>query len=153
MWWWPGASISWRWVIRYTCLALLGLWVGLWALSYLNHPAVIHNGSSTMAMGVDCGGLVVLHYPANSLPFAPGWHVWYAAAPGYPFTLSRIGSDFLEFRAAGSSWGKWDVRIPLSCPIVLMALVSLFAWRKTTQRKMGRGFLVEPLASRQESAG
>lgn len=76
---------------------------------------------------------------------APGWHTeLYAAPPGRPFTLHLLDGRVLGFTVDPVlfSWTNWDVGIPFWFPTVLLALVSLSAWRNTAQPKPGRGFPV-----------
>ena len=151
--------MPWRWTIRGTCLTLLVICMGLWVLSYFYTAAVVHMGSSEFRAGVAGGRVEVAHIRVHLRgPFglrASGWFTeLYAVPPGRPFTLHLLDGRVLGFTVDPVlfAWRNWDVRIPFWFPTVLLALLSLSAWRNTGRGKPGRGFPVEPRASQRESS-
>ena len=146
--------MSWRWTIRYACLTLLVLCVGLWVLSYFYAPCIKHIGSFTvLQLEVEPGGLLGAYFDSSRFSRLPqlGWSVqWYIVVPG----PVRPYEGVLEFIIAHRFSQNYSyVGVSLWFPTALLALVSLIAWRKTAQHKLRRGFPVEPMASPQEKVG
>ena len=75
---------------------------------------------------------------------------WYIVVPGRVHPYDGVLGFIIAHRFS-RTYGY--VGVSLWFPTTLLALVSLIAWRKTAQRKLGRGFPVEPLASPQEKVG
>lgn len=143
--------ISWRWIIRGTCLGLLGICVGLWGLSYFYAIQVRYVGSVYAAALAEMGVLSALRYPSTNAPCGPGWDTpcWRVGGPW--LTLALSGFKVFKVGPQPLNWTRLYVVIPFWFPTVLLALVSWIARRKT--REPARGFPVEPLASRRENAG
>lgn len=149
--------MPWLWIIRGTCLGLLALGLGIWGLSYVCHARVVYNGSYFVvlevapgAISVGCNGLPLL---VQDTPVArpPGWSVscWpIGSGEGPRFSVAH--QFWLE---RGLKWTDLYVAFPLWFPTLILAVASWIAWRKTGRNKTGRGFPVEPRASRQEIPG
>ena len=148
------SKLSWQWIIRGTCLGVLGLCVGAWGLSYVFGADVFHKGSSDLLLQVDSGMLRGTWVRPITYRAAPaGWHAaWNANPRGMPFDPHLFGGDIMGFsvtRDPGASY----IGIPLWFPTLLLAVASWIAWRRTGRGETARGFPVEPLASRPEIAG
>ena len=147
-------KLSWRWIIRGTCLGLLLACAGLWGLSYFLYVGVTYTGSPELSVHLRTGrvlGAWLTPDPRLS-PSPRGLSVYGQPAGAGPH---RQDADFPRFLLREKWTFGIDRRfdIPLCFPSVLLAIVSWIAWRKTGRRKPGRGFPIEPLASRRENLG
>lgn len=165
--------LSWRWIIRGTCLGLLLFCAALWGLGYFYGAGVSHVGNSSASVAsvqVGRGRLRVTYLSGFDVSsqigrgnmgspavrprvfFGPrGWRIQAFAIPAST-ALRDAGS--LGF-TVGSVWQfgpDYRVDVPLGSASAFLGVVSWIAWRLTRQSKPGRGFPIEPLASRPEIA-
>ncbi len=151
----------WRWLIRGTCLGLLGLCVGLWGLSCFYTVGILHTYRSFVSVEVGDGVVsarrslgFISGFMSTAAP-PEGWSVYCRDIP-HAFSLNLLREDVLGFRVRAGMAGShpiWHVTVPFWFPTVVFTVVSWVTWRKTVRPKTARGFPIEPLASRGENAG
>ena len=132
-----------RWLIRVPCLLALALVVAAWMTSYMGSLTFQkHVGGYDCEVGV-VQGLTYMREIYVPLPSTP---------LQLRFASEDKGGRLLEgLTAPGFYGGRWPgepdsflIVFPLWFPMLLLAGLYWFLWRKTRDKGPGQGFPVEP---------
>jgi hypothetical protein len=141
--------MTYRWIIRGFCLALLVLAAGAWMASYWQACWLSYSATCDgHYVGIDAGLFEVAHGSADT----PGWD-WYQHDPGdvlrnYPNAPYHAGG-FAYWPDQKTRIGEdgWEVMVPLWFPTTAAGLLLCLAWRKTCVQVPVGGFPVVPVGN------